>query len=244
MDVDLFIALSLLLVGFLYASVGHGGASGYIAVLSIFAIPVATYKPLILVLNIIIASIAFIQFYRAGFFKWKLSWPFLLTSIPCAFLGSKLHLPGNLYHLLLGIALIIPVIRLLGFNPADKSENKQINLILALLFGAVIGFLSGLLNIGGGIFLSPVLILMAWATTKEAAAVSALFIVLNSASGLLGNLSNPIELNSSSYIWFIAAIIGGTTGAYFGSHRFAQVTVKYLLSAVLTIASVKLIFFM
>lgn len=244
MNLDLFIALSLLLVGFLYASVGHGGASGYIAVLSIFAVPVATYKPLILVLNIIIASIAFIQFYRAGYFKWKLTWPFLLTSIPCAFLGSKLHLPGNIYHLILGIALIIPVIRLLGFNPKNQSESRPINLVLALVVGALIGFLSGLLNIGGGIFLSPILILMAWASTKEAAAVSALFIVLNSASGLLGNLSNHVELNSSSYIWFLAAIIGGTTGAYFGSHRFTQITVKYLLSAVLGIASVKLIFFM
>ena len=244
MNPDLVIALSLLLVGFLYASVGHGGASGYIAVLSIFSIPVATYKPLILVLNIIIASIAFIQFYRAGYFKWKTTWPFLLTSIPCAFIGSKVHLAGNLYHLILGIALIIPVIRLIGFSPKDSTENKPVNLILALTFGLLIGFLSGLLNIGGGIFLSPVLILMAWANTKEAAAVSALFIVLNSVSGLLGNLSNHVELNSSSYIWFTAAIMGGATGAYFGSHRFAQVTVKYLLSTVLLIASVKLIFFM
>lgn len=244
MNPDLVIALSLLLVGFLYASVGHGGASGYIAVLSIFSIPVATYKPLILVLNIIIASIAFIQFYRAGYFKWKTTWPFLLTSIPCAFIGSKVHLASDIYHLILGIALIIPVIRLIGFSPKESTENKPVNLLLALAFGLVIGFLSGLLNIGGGIFLSPILILMAWANMKEAAAVSALFIVLNSLSGLLGNLSNHVELNSSSYIWFVAAIMGGTTGAYFGSHRFAQITVKYLLSTVLLIASVKLIFFM
>lgn len=244
MSYDLLIAIALLIIGFLYASVGHGGASGYIAVLSIFAIPVTTYKPLILVLNVIIAGIAFIQFYRAGYFKWYLCWPFLITSIPFAFLGSKIHLNGDTYHLLLGIALIIPVVRLLGINPKENQDNKNISLLMAVILGAIIGFLSGLLNIGGGIFLSPVLILMAWANTKEAAAVSSLFIVLNSLSGLLGNATNHYELNASSFIWLAAAITGGATGAYFGSRRFAQVTVRYLLSAVLCIASVKLIFFM
>ena len=124
MDPDLLIALSLMIVAFLYASVGHGGASGYIAIMSLFNVPVDTYKPLVLILNIIIAGIAFVQFYRAGYFRWSLCWPFLVTSIPFAFLGSRCNIQSSLYNLLLGIALIFPIIRLLGFNPKETERDQ------------------------------------------------------------------------------------------------------------------------
>jgi len=241
MDFGWLIALSLLVIGFLYSSVGHGGASGYIAVLSLFGIMPAQYKPLILVINVIVASLAFIQFYRAGYFKWHLCWPFLITSIPFAFLGAKLPVQDELYNLLLGIALILPIIRLVGFFPSAK-DNKLLPLTWALILGALIGFLSGVLNIGGGIFLSPVLILFAWANSKEAAASSALFIVVNSISGLLGTLDKPILLNETSYGWLIAIVVGGLIGSYVGSHKFQYKTVQYVLAAVLTVACVKLIF--
>lgn len=243
MDITILLALSLFIVGFLYASVGHGGASGYLAVLSIFAIPVASYKPVILILNIMVAGIGFIQFSRAGFFKWRLCWPFLLTSLPMAFIGSKMAIKGDIYNLILGIALIIPVIRLLGLIPGEKRRTAPVSIPLALLFGLIMGLLSGMLSIGGGIFLSPLLIILAWANAKEAAAASALFIVLNSASGLLGH-TGEIHFGNDALIWFSSALAGGIAGSYFGSRHFAVNTVKYLLSAVLAIASCKLIFFM
>ncbi|SHE50884.1 sulfite exporter TauE/SafE family protein [Pedobacter caeni] len=243
MELDLSIAFALYLVGFLYASVGHGGASGYIAVLSLFAIPVNTYKPLILILNILVAGMGFYQFWKAGYFKWKLCRLFLFTSIPAAFIGSKYSLEGNIYHYLLGLALLLPIIKLLGIKPKEKEELKTVKPGPALLIGALIGGLSGMLNIGGGIFLSPVLILLGWANVKEAAAASALFIVLNSLSGLLGS-SAVLVMGPSAITWFIMAATGGITGAYFGSSQFQHLTVRCLLSAVLTIASVKLLFFM
>lgn len=239
---EMLLILSIFTVGFLYASVGHGGASGYLAVLSIFEVAVGTYKPLILLLNILVAGIGFIQFRRSGFFRWKLCWPFLITSIPMAFIGSKIHLEEGVYHLLLGIALLVPIIRLLGYTPAEQ-EKKNVNIPLALALGMVLGLASGVLNIGGGIFLSPLLMLLAWASAKEAAAASALFIVLNSVSGLLGNKA-PLQLDPGAAAWFFAALAGGVGGSYFGSHRFKQQTVKYVLTAVLAIASFKLIFFM
>lgn len=242
MEFGWLIALSLLVIGFLYSSVGHGGASGYIAVLSLFGIMPSAYKPLILVINIIVASLAFIQFYRAGFFKWKLCWPFLITSIPLAFLGSKVPVQDEFYNLLLGLALILPIIRLIGFFPSAKQVNKPLPMGWALVIGAAIGFLSGVLNIGGGIFLSPILILFAWANSKEAAASAAFFIVVNSISGLLGSLDKPILLNETSYGWLIAIVVGGLIGSYVGSHRFQYKTVQYVLAAVLTVACVKLIF--
>ncbi|MBC8054013.1 MAG: sulfite exporter TauE/SafE family protein [Sphingobacteriaceae bacterium] len=243
MDISLILALSLFSVAFLYASVGHGGASGYLAVLSIFAIPVTSYKPVILILNILVAGIGFIQFTKAGYFKFKLCWPFLLSSLPMAFVGSKMAVTGDVYNLILGLALIVPVIRLLGLLPGEKEKKVDVSLPLALTFGVVIGFLSGMLSIGGGIFLSPLLIIMAWSTAKEAAAASALFIVLNSISGLLGH-SGEIRFDNESIVWFTSALAGGIAGSYFGSRHFGEATVKYLLSAVLTIASCKLLFFM
>ncbi|HKG06140.1 MAG TPA: sulfite exporter TauE/SafE family protein [Pedobacter sp.] len=239
---ELLLILSIFIVGFLYASVGHGGASGYLAILSIFEVAASTYKPLILMLNILVAGIGFLQFRRSGFFKWKLCWPFLITSIPMAFIGSKIHVDEGVYHLLLGLALLVPIIRLLGYTPAQK-EIKKVNIPLALASGIILGLLAGILNIGGGIFLSPLLMLLAWATAKEAAAASALFIVLNSISGLLGNKA-PIQIDPGAAAWFCAALAGGISGSYFGSHKFKQQTVKYVLTAVLTIASFKLIFFM
>ena len=243
MEQDIIIAFALYLVGFLYASVGHGGASGYIAVLSLFAIPLNTYKPLILLLNILVAGMGFYHFRKAGYFRWKLCRLFLITSVPAAFIGSKYSLEGNIYHYLLGLALVLPIIKLLGIKPNETDNPKPVQLLPALLIGTVIGGLSGMLNIGGGIFLSPVLILLGWANVKEAAAASALFIVLNSVSGLLGSAA-ALVITPSAITWFIMAAAGGITGAYFGSARFQNMTVRCLLSAVLTIASVKLLFFM
>lgn len=243
MELDISIAFALYVIGFLYASVGHGGASGYIAVLSLFTIPVSTYKPLILILNILVAGMGFYQFSKAGYFKWKLCRPFLITSIPAAFIGSKYALEGNIYHYLLGLALLLPIIKLLGIKPKEGETQKEVKFIPALLIGVLLGGFSGMLNIGGGIFLSPVLILLGWANVKEAAAASALFIVLNSMSGLLGS-SALLVISPPAITWFIMAAAGGITGAYWGSSRFQHITVRYLLSVVLAIASVKLLFFM
>ncbi|MBL0355869.1 MAG: sulfite exporter TauE/SafE family protein [Chitinophagaceae bacterium] len=239
---EILIPVSLFIIAFLYASVGHGGASGYIAVLTLFKIPKQVFKPIVLVLNTIIAGIAFIQFYRAGHFKWKLAWPFLLTSIPCAYLGSHFKTSDNLYNMILGAALIFPIVRLMTVSPNDKPKIKKLNLLPAFFWGAVIGLVSGFLNIGGGIFLSPVIILMGWGHTKDAAAVSSLFIVCNSLAGLAAEGISSNAFNSTAYTWIAAAVAGGLLGAYLGSHRFNLITVRYILATVLFIAALKLIF--
>ncbi|MEN9570483.1 MAG: hypothetical protein RL172_1714 [Bacteroidota bacterium] len=237
-----FIPLLLFVVAFLYASVGHGGASGYIAVLTIFGISMQQYRPVVLLMNTIIASIAFIQFYRAGYFKWQLAWPFLLSSIPMAYIGSQFKTSQQVYNLVLGIALLFPVLRLLIHSFKEQGPAKPLAIPAALAWGAVIGIAAGFLNIGGGIFLSPVIILMAWGNTKEAAAVSSLFIVCNSLAGLAAIKFGSIQLSPAAYGWIGAAVTGGMLGAYLGSHRFNLATVRYILAMVLLIASVKLIF--
>lgn len=242
---EVLISLSLMLVGFLYSSVGHGGASGYIAVLTLFSVPMAEYKPVVLLLNIIIASLAFIQYSRAGYFSWKLCWPFILTSIPAAYFGSSVSVQDNAYNILLGIALIVPVLKFAGWLPGSGEEEKlkEMNIPAALLIGAGIGFLSGMLNIGGGIFLSPVVLLLGWAGMKQAAAVSAAFIVVNSVSGFLAIKGVKIDFAGPEMFWMISAVIGGIGGSYFGSHKFGNRAVSGILAVVLGIASIKLIFF-
>ena len=240
---DVLLLACLLVVAFLYASVGHGGASGYIAVFSLFNISMPAYKPWVLVMNVIIAGMAFIQFYRSGYFRWHLCWPFLLTSIPAAYLGSQWAVQTRWYNIFLGLALIFPVIRLIGLRPKEPGITGAVNLPAALIIGVIVGFASGMLNIGGGIFLSPILIMLAWASAKESAAAAALFIVFNSLAGLLGGKLSGYSANASSYLWLTAALSGGFLGAFLGSHYFQQKTIQYLLASVLAIASVKLIFF-
>ena len=229
------------IVAFLYASVGHGGASGYLALMILFGTQPALMKSSALMLNLFVSMTSFIQFYRGGYFRWKLFYPFALTSIPLSFIGARLPITDSLYKQLLAIALIIAIGRML-FQPSENEEDKPASLIGSLVIGAVIGLLSGMLGIGGGIILSPVILLFRWAKMKETAAISALFIFVNSISGLLGLLSKGVNLNTQTISWIAVAFVGGLFGAYFGSKRFNVPTLRYILAFVLIIACVKLFF--
>ncbi|MFK6999929.1 sulfite exporter TauE/SafE family protein [Flavobacterium oreochromis] len=229
------------IIGFLYASVGHGGASGYLALMSLFSFSPEIMKPSALVLNILVSSIAFIFFYKSKQFRWRLFYPFAITSIPFSFMGGFFKIDTHLYRAFLGIILLFVVIKLLGFGKKEKEEIKPIEFKKALLIGAIIGFISGILGIGGGVVLSPVILLLGWGRMKETAAVSALFILVNSVSGFLGFLANngQFPLQMSSII--LVVLFGGTLGAFYGSEKFNNITLKYILSFVLVLASVKLI---
>ena len=185
---------------------------------------------------------SFIQFYRGGYFNWKIFWPFALASVPMAYLGGLIHVDGAIYKKILGILLLIPIIRFLFFSNIKISEIKRSNAWLSLPIGGGIGFLSGLIGIGGGIILSPVLLLLKWADMKQTAAISALFIFVNSLSGLAGQLSKGIYFSNEMY-WYVAiAFAGGICGAYFGALKFKQVVLKNLLAIVLSVAAWKLLF--
>lgn len=228
-------------VAVLYSSVGHAGASGYIAVMSLLSVAPPEIKPIALALNILVASIGTWQFWRAGHFSWQLFWPFALLSVPFAFVGGYLNLPSHLFKVLVGIVLLLSAAQFLLRPPAESAPTQPPRLI-AIGAGGLLGLLSGLTGTGGGIFLTPLLILMRWARTKSAAAVSAPFILLNSASGLAGNISATKSFPAFAWALVLAAVVGGSIGSYFGSQRLPHMAIKRLLAIVLTIAGFKLIF--
>ena len=237
----LFFSL-LALVAFLYASVGHGGASGYLAVMALIGITPALMKPSALLMNLAVSFFAFAGFYKAGHFRWRLFWPFALASIPAAFVGGLLTLPDALYKQILAACILISVLRML-YKPAVEAELRTLSLPIALVSGAAIGLLSGMIGIGGGIILSPLILVLRWGTVKETAASSALFIFVNSVAGLIGMLQRgSIELPSYIQFGLLATILSGLLGAYLGSHRFNLPTLRYLLALCLIIASLKLVF--
>jgi uncharacterized membrane protein YfcA len=238
---DFWLLLVLLgTMAFLYASVGHGGASGYLAVLALFSVAPAVMKQSALLLNLGVSLMSFIAFYQQGFFKWRLFWPFALGSIPAAFLGARIPLSDSSYKQILGVCLLIAVLRMLV--SLRESSAKPLPLWAGLTAGSLIGLLSGMIGIGGGIILSPVLLLFRWANLKEAAAVSALFIFVNSIAGLAG-LTAWIPLDNTSLIyWLAASLIGGFLGARWGAGVASNSKVKWVLALVLIIASVKLWF--
>jgi len=232
----------LFIVAFLYASVGHGGASGYLALMAVFGFAPAVMKPTALLLNLFVSMISFIQFYRGGHFKWRLFWPFALASIPLSYVGGLMSVDGTSYKRILGLLLLIPVIRFTFFNKLQNSETKENSIGLSLLIGGVIGLLSGMIGIGGGIILSPVLLLLKWADQKQAAAVSAIFIFVNSVSGLMGQLTKGIQFTKDMYLYVAIAFAGGLAGAYLGSKKFDQTILRSILSCALAIAAYKLLF--
>ena len=232
--------LLLAIMAFLYASVGHGGASGYLAVMALFAIAPPVMKQTALLLNLGVSLMSFIAFYRQGYFKWTLFWPFALGSIPAAYLGARIPLADSTYKQILGACLFLAVIRMVV--TLKESEPRKLNLGIGVLAGAAIGVLSGMIGIGGGIILSPLLLLFRWANLKEAAAISALFIFVNSVSGLAG-LRTWIPFDQSQMLyWLVASLVGGFLGARWGAGIASNMKVKWILALVLVIASLKLWF--
>ncbi len=242
MDMSQMILMGLAIgvVAFLYSSVGHAGASGYIAVMSLFGLTSAVIRPAALVLNILVASIGAYQFWRAGHFSWRLFWPFAVLAVPAAFLGGTLKLPAHLLKVLLGLVLLYSAARLF-LRQGDPKQVQPPRLGVAMVIGAVIGLLSGVTGTGGGIFLTPLLLFCHWAHTRTAAAVSAMFILVNSVSGLLGQFASGQKVPSFAWGLAVVAIIGGTIGSYFGSRKFPVRAIQLLLATVLIIASVKLL---
>ena len=239
-DIVWLLTAGVFAVALLYSSVGHAGASGYIAVMSLLSVAPAEIKPIALTLNVLVASIATWQFWRGGHFSWSLFWPFALLSVPMAFVGGYVNLPSHIFKVLVGSVLLLSALQFL-LRPPAESEPRALPRPLALSVGGALGLLSGLTGTGGGIFLTPLLIFMRWARTKSAAAVSAPFILLNSASGLLGNLSATSNYPTFGWTLVAAAILGGTIGSYTGSRRLPHGVIKRLLAVVLTIAGFKLI---
>lgn len=242
MDPDLILPLVIAVIAGLYGSVGHAGASGYLAVMALAGVAATSLKPTALVLNLVVASVATLAFARAGWLRWRLLWPFLVTSIPCAFLGGTLHLPVVAYKLLLAVVLAYAAWRL---GSAQRRQDAGEAVVppswpLALATGAVIGFSSGLIGIGGGIFLSPVIMLAGWAGPRTTAATSAAFILVNSAAGLVGHGWTVGSLPPAAPVWAACALGGGLVGAWLGSARLPPLVMRRLLAGLLALAALKL----
>lgn len=236
------LCFAILLVAFLYSAVGHAGASGYIAVMTLFGLAPTVIKPSALVLNILVATLTFYQFWRAGHFSWPLFWPFAILSVPLAFLGGYVNLPTHWFKILVGVVLLYSAVRFLFNTQTDDSEIAPPSKAVAVGTGAGLGLLSGLTGTGGGIFLTPLMIFFHWSKTKTAAGVSALFILVNSIAGLLGNISSTKQLPLFALPMVVAALAGGAVGSYLGSRQFSVGFIKKLLAVVLLIAGYKLVF--
>src|SRR5436190_18653410 len=243
MDAAHFILLFLAvgLIAFLYSTVGHAGASGYIAVLTLWGIAPVTIRPTALVLNILVASIGAFQFWRAGHFNWKLFWPFALLSIPAAYFGGYLQPSASVLRILIGVVLLFSAARLV-LRRSDPPETFAPSRPTSISVGAGLGFLSGLTGTGGGIFLTPLLFFCRWAHIREAAAVSAVFILVNSIGGLVGYFTAVRSLPVLGLYLAIPAIIGGAIGSHLGSRHFPARIISLMLATVLMIAGMKLIF--
>jgi hypothetical protein len=236
------IIVCFFVVAALYSSVGHGGASGYLAVMAIVGLSPEVMRPTALVLNLLVSFIATLYFFRSGNFRSRLFLPLVLSSVPFAWLGANLPLTDHLYKFILGSCLVVAVLRLLLEKWISTDEHvRTISVVWLIIIGSVIGLLSGMIGIGGGILLSPLLLLGRWATLRESAALAAPFIFFNSLSAFSVLYSKQPQFPDELLYWMMATLAGGILGAYAGSHRLPVTVLKYVLAGVLLLAAGKLI---
>jgi uncharacterized protein len=238
------LAAGMLLAAFGYASVGHGGASAYIAAMALAGIAPQEMRPIALLLNVVVSSLASYKFYRAGHFRWRLFWPFAVVSIPLAYVGGAITLPGQAYKVLVGVVLLYAAWQLWrsGLAGEEMRALREPPLPAAMAIGAAMGLLAGLTGVGGGIFLSPLLLMLGWAGTKQTSAVAAPFILVNSLAGLAATfVAKSASLPSYVGILAVAVLVGGWLGAEYGSRRFANPVVRRVLAVVLALAGGKMV---
>jgi len=240
---ELLFVVGLMLIAFFYSSVGHGGASGYLALMALFGFAPESIRYYALILNMVVSAIAFISYYRARFFCWRKVVPFLITSIPAAYIGATFSINPMVYKIILGFMLLIAVTRMLLVGKKENDTTHDPPILPALGIGLILGLVSGIIGIGGGILLSPILILAKYARIKEASAASALFIFLNSASGLAGLMTSQFSFQPNIIYWILAVMVAGLLGSSTGSRTFSELNLKRVLSMVLIAASIKLFFF-
>lgn len=241
MTPELPLALLVFAAAVLYSSVGHAGASGYLAAMALFGVAPAEMKPTALVLNILVATIATVRFYTAGSFSWRVFLVFACTSVPLAFVGGGMALPNPVYRRLVGLTLLVAAFRLLTHaNPPEGTAPRKLHAAVGVPCGAAIGLLSGLTGVGGGIYLTPLLLFTRWAGTKQAAGISAAFILVNSVAGLAGHSLASGSLPRALPLFAAAAVAGGFIGSTLGSRRLGSPAFRRLLGVVLVIAAVKL----
>jgi uncharacterized protein len=238
---EILLAVCMFFGAVLYSSVGHGGASAYIALMALFGVAPAVMRPTALVLNIIVTTFTSWRYFNAGMFRWRTLWPFLLGAVPFAFLGGTIQLPGEYYRPLLGVVLLVSATRMVWPSELKATlEWRDPPIWVGVLCGAGIGLLSGLTGTGGGIFLSPLLIFLAWSAPKPASGVVAVFILCNSAAGLLGNFAAVQRLPADLPLFAGAVLAGALVGSTLGI-KLATPLILRALGVVLVIAGLKLL---
>ena len=232
-----------LIIALLYSSVGHAGASGYLALMALLSFSPASIKPTSLVLNCVVALLTSIRFIREGYWDKSILFVFCLASIPFAFIGGYLNVDVHYFKLLAGTFLLFSAVLLLikEYWLEEVEEVKPMPVYAGILLGASIGFISGLIGVGGGIFLSPVLILMKWAKLKVVAGISAFFILVNSIAGLSGHISSIQKLDIKCVYWVIAVLVGGFIGSYLGAKKLNNRIIISCLFLVLLSAGIKML---
>ena len=238
----LILSIAFFLAALLYSSVGHAGASAYLAAMALVGVSTSVMRPTALALNILVSSLVIYRFNKSNLINWKKIVPFILGSVPAAFIGGSINIDTSTYNSLVGIVLTIVALQLILNKRFIEKPPKEILFVVAIFVGLVLGFLSGLTGTGGGIFLTPLLIFAGWATTKQAAGLSAVFIFANSVAGLTGNYSSFQYLPPQLPFWLIVVSIGALIGSHFGANKLPSPLLRRALGLVLLIASAKLLF--
>jgi uncharacterized membrane protein YfcA len=234
----LFFAAALL-----YSSVGHAGASAYLAAMALVGVPPAIMRPTALILNLFVATIVTVRFARAGHLPWRSLVPLAIGSVPAAFIGGSIDLPGELYRLLVAAVLLVGAWRLATAPVlADDENHPGVPWLAGMASGAAIGLLAGLTGTGGGIFLTPLLVLAGWTGTRDAAGLSGSFILVNSIAGLAGLQSGGLILAPALPLWIAAVVAGGLIGSWLGADRYSVLSLRRALAFVLVLAAAKLVF--